>query len=127
MEDDDDGAANVDVKDGFVFVGCVSLIDPPRPTVPAAVTLCQSAGISVIMITGDHPDTAEAIARHVNIIRGNTRREIAKARGVVVADIPEDDEAIDAIVVTGAQLRTMNDVSAATVIPQSNLRSMHVR
>jgi P-type E1-E2 ATPase len=41
------------------------LIDPPRPTVPAAVALCQSAGISVIMVTGDHPDTAEAIARQV--------------------------------------------------------------
>jgi magnesium-transporting ATPase (P-type) len=41
------------------FIGLISLIDPPRPTVPHAVATCQRAGIRVIMVTGDHPLTAK--------------------------------------------------------------------
>jgi len=51
----------------LVFVGMVALIDPPRPAVPDAVLSCQRAGIRVVMVTGDHPTTASAIARMVNI------------------------------------------------------------
>jgi len=51
----------------LVFVGMVALIDPPRPAVPDAVLSCQRAGIRVVMVTGDHPTTAAAIARMVNI------------------------------------------------------------
>lgn len=51
--------------DGFRFVGLISMIDPPRPAVPDAVAKCRSAGIRVIMVTGDHPITAQAIARSV--------------------------------------------------------------
>merc|ERR1719445_201876 len=46
----------------LVFCGLIALIDPPRPTVPKAVLSCQKAGIKVIMVTGDHPETAESIA-----------------------------------------------------------------
>ena len=53
---------------GLRFVGLMSLIDPPRATVPDAVTKCRSAGIKVIMVTGDHPITAKAIAKSVGII-----------------------------------------------------------
>jgi Ca2+-transporting ATPase len=45
------------------FVGLLGLADPLRPTVPAAVTECQTAGIRVVMITGDYPATARSIAR----------------------------------------------------------------
>ena len=45
------------------FVGLVSMIDPPRAAVPDAVSKCRSAGIKVIMVTGDHPITAKAIAK----------------------------------------------------------------
>lgn len=72
----DDEDINFPVS-GLTFVGLVSLIDPPRVTVPDAVLSCQAAGIKVIMVTGDHPDTAEAIAKQVNIIRGCTRRDLA--------------------------------------------------
>merc|ERR1719363_9361 len=53
---------------GFRFLGFYAMIDPPRPGVPDAVLKCQSAGIKVVMVTGDHPVTAKAIAEKVNII-----------------------------------------------------------
>lgn len=53
---------------GLRFVGLMSMIDPPRATVPDAVVKCRSAGIKVIMVTGDHPITAKAIAKSVGII-----------------------------------------------------------
>lgn len=58
---------NFPIKD-LRFVGLMSMIDPPRAAVPDAVRLCRSAGIRVVMVTGDHPITAKAIARSVGII-----------------------------------------------------------
>ena len=52
---------------GLRFVGLVGLVDPVRASVPAAVAECRSAGIRVVMITGDYPTTAEAIARRAGI------------------------------------------------------------
>lgn len=52
----------------FRFVGLISMLDPPRVNVPNAVRVCRSAGIKVVMVTGDHPLTAKAIARQVGII-----------------------------------------------------------
>jgi len=51
------------------LVGIVSLNDPPRPKVDLSVNKCRSAGIKVIMVTGDQPPTAAAIANKVNIIK----------------------------------------------------------
>jgi P-type Ca2+ transporter type 2C len=51
----------------FTFLGLLGLADPPRPEVPAAVAACKSAGIRIIMMTGDHPATARAIARQVGL------------------------------------------------------------
>lgn len=51
----------------FELLGLVGLADPVRPTVPAAVEECYTAGIRVVMITGDHPTTAESIARQAGI------------------------------------------------------------
>lgn len=53
----------------LVFVGLVGMIDPVRPEVKAAIDECRSAGITPIMITGDHKDTAVAIAKELGIIR----------------------------------------------------------
>ena len=55
----------------FEFLGLVGLADPLRPTVPAAVRQCRAAGIRVIMITGDYPQTARAIATQANLEIGD--------------------------------------------------------
>jgi Ca2+-transporting ATPase len=62
---DDAGKENLE-KD-TVFVGIIGFIDPPRREVRDAIRTCQQAGIKVIMITGDHPETARAIASQVGI------------------------------------------------------------
>ena len=53
---------------GLTLVGLVSLNDPPRHKVDHSVLICKKAGIKVIMVTGDQPATAAAIAHKVNII-----------------------------------------------------------
>ena len=55
----------------FEFVGLVGLADPLRPSVPGAVSECRSAGIRIIMITGDYPATARAIASQAGLDSGN--------------------------------------------------------
>ncbi|EKJ86019.1 Ca2+-transporting ATPase [Leptospira meyeri] len=54
-------------EDDLVFLGLTGMIDPPRAEVKEAIRKCNRAGIKVVMITGDHPDTAFAIAKDLNI------------------------------------------------------------
>jgi sodium/potassium-transporting ATPase subunit alpha len=63
------GDESVEEKD-LILCGLVGLEDPPRPEVPAAIARCHSAGVKVIMVTGDHPHTALAIAREIGLVRG---------------------------------------------------------
>lgn len=58
---------------GLTFAGFMGLEDPPRPEVPQALEQCRSAGIRVIMVTGDAGPTAAAIAREVGLITGDPR------------------------------------------------------
>ncbi len=74
-----------DLESGLTFLGLVGMIDPPRPEVKDAVKECDLAGITTVMITGDHRLTAEAIARDLNILH-------------------EGDEAV-----TGVELENMSD------------------
>lgn len=61
-----------EVEKDLVFVGLVGMIDPPREEVKAAVEKCSQAGIRAVMITGDHRDTAAAIAKELNIIKDDS-------------------------------------------------------
>ncbi|XP_017317366.1 sodium/potassium-transporting ATPase subunit alpha-2 isoform X3 [Ictalurus punctatus] len=90
------------------FLGLVSMIDPPRAAVPDAVGKCRSAGIKVIMVTGDHPITAKAIAKGVGIIsEGNeTVEDIAERLNIPLSQVnPRDAKAC---VVHGADLKEMS-------------------
>lgn len=68
----------------MTFLGLAGMIDPPRPEVKAAIQTCKQAGIKPVMITGDHPLTAQAIARELGLLKIGC-------------------------VVTGAELETMSD------------------
>jgi sodium/potassium-transporting ATPase subunit alpha len=54
--------------EGMVFVGLVAMVDPPRPEVPAAVAACKSAGIRIIVMSGDKGETVSYIARKLGIV-----------------------------------------------------------
>lgn len=57
----------------LIFCGLVGMIDPPRAEAIAAIKICKTAGIRVVMITGDYKDTAIAIARHLDIISSDNQ------------------------------------------------------
>lgn len=80
----------------LVLVGLVGMDDPPRPEVPEAIALCKSAGIRVVMVTGDSPTTAKAIAAKVGLL----------SRGQRVVDGAElarmDDSHLDRILYSAA-------------------------
>jgi len=78
------GATVETAEEEMTFLGLVGMIDPPRPEVKDAVRTCREAGIKPVMITGDHPVTAEAIARELGLLT-------------------------DGRVVTGAELEAMDD------------------
>ncbi len=54
---------------GMTFLGLVGMIDPPRPEAKNAIAVCEQAGIRPVMITGDHPVTAQAVARELGLLK----------------------------------------------------------
>ncbi|MCI0430532.1 MAG: cation-translocating P-type ATPase [Rhodospirillales bacterium] len=82
------------IEDDLVLLGIVGMIDPPRPEVKAAVAVAKRAHIRTVMITGDHPATAEAIARELEIFEPGART------------------------LTGIDLRAMSDAELNAVVEQ---------
>jgi len=54
---------------GMTFLGLAGMIDPPRPEAKSAIAICEQAGIRPVMITGDHPVTAQAVARELGLLK----------------------------------------------------------
>lgn len=75
------------IEDELVFCGLVGMIDPVRPEVKAAIEECRGAGIRPIMITGDHKDTAVAIALELGIIKDKSEA----ITGAELDDISDED------------------------------------
>ena len=80
---------------GLTFLGLVGLQDPPRPEAAAALAACARAGVSVSMITGDHPATALAVARSLGLARGESDLATGDALRTAANDSPA---ALDALV-----------------------------
>jgi Ca2+-transporting ATPase len=86
------GAELESAESGMCFLGMVGMIDPPRSESKAAIATCAAAGIKVIMMTGDHPVTARAVARELGILKSQGR------------------------VMTGAELEEMSEQEFETII-----------
>jgi len=104
---DPDDLLNTLVPKDLCFVGLYAMVDPPRASVPEAVHKCNTAGIKVIMVTGDHFKTATAIARQVGIIKGDTIDDIAKREGKKVEEI--DPDRAQAAVIQGKNIPFLTD------------------
>jgi P-type Ca2+ transporter type 2C len=99
------------VERELVFVGLSGMYDPPRAAAKEAIAKCRAAGIRVVMITGDHPDTAQAIARELGI---------ASAEQAVMTGA-ELDKISDA----GLQRRAPQVAIYARVTAEHKLRIVH--
>jgi Ca2+-transporting ATPase len=78
----------------MTFLGLLGMIDPPRPEAKQAIAICEAAGIRPVMITGDHPVTAQAVARELGLLRNGDR------------------------VVTGVELEAMSDEALEQAVDQ---------
>jgi magnesium-transporting ATPase (P-type) len=97
-----------DAERDLTLLAVLALEDPPRPAAHAALEACRGAGISVAMVTGDHPATARAIAEETGLWRDG-------ARLIDGSDLPEDDEVLGALL-------DRDGTVVARVAPEGKLR-----
>jgi calcium-translocating P-type ATPase len=89
---------STDDPEGLTALGFVAISDPLRPSVPEAVHRCQAAGIRVIMLTGDHPATAQSIAREAGLlVTGHDK--VLRAADLAELSPAELDESLDGVAV----------------------------
>jgi len=93
-----EGEFTEDMEQDFVFLGIMSMIDPPRPEVKDAITVCRKAGIRVVMITGDHKLTAMAVGKELKLI---------------------DEDHSEEHVLTGQELEKMTDQQLFDVVEKT--------
>jgi P-type Ca2+ transporter type 2C len=92
-----EGSSAEAVEQQLTFLGLLAMEDPPRLEVPAAVAACREAGIRLVMVTGDDPRTAAAIAREIGMLREEAR------------------------VLTGVELESLDDGALGSVLDDPNL------
>jgi Ca2+-transporting ATPase len=81
---------------GLTLLGITGMMDPPRPEAAQSVALCRTAGIRPVMITGDHPRTAEVIARRVGILH-EEGRGVLTGRELARLSLEEFEEKVEKI------------------------------
>jgi P-type Ca2+ transporter type 2C len=89
------GAQPADAERGLTFLGLAGMIDPPRPEVKEAIRTCERAGIKPRMITGDHPLTAQAIARELGVLRSGRAVSGTELDGMDDTALARESEAIE--------------------------------
>lgn len=94
--DDADAALRDEVESGLTLLGLAGIYDPPRRETKPSISECSSAGIRVHMLTGDHPETAKAIAKEVGIIPRNLSTLSASLASSIVQIATDFDKKTDA-------------------------------
>jgi Ca2+-transporting ATPase len=89
------GATLESAERDMTFLGLVGMIDPPRPEATAAIRTCEHAGIRVVMITGDHPITAQAVARELGLFRTGRVTSGAELEAMSEAEFALDVDKLD--------------------------------
>ena len=89
------GAILENAERDMTFLGLVGMIDPPRPEAAAAIRTCERAGIRVVMITGDHPITAQAVARELGLFKTGRVTSGAELEEMSEAQFALDVDKID--------------------------------
>jgi Ca2+-transporting ATPase len=84
-----------DAESGMTFLGLLGIQDPPREEAREAIAVCQTAGIRPVMITGDHPETARAIAAELGLLKAGRVVTGAELEGMSAAQLLDDVEDID--------------------------------
>ena len=103
------------LEQDLVFLGLTGMIDPVRPEVKAAIADCRAAGIRAVMITGDHKDTAVAIAKELGIITDASEA----ITGAELNDIP-DDQICEAVKKYGVYARVQPEHKTRIVTAWKN-------
>jgi Ca2+-transporting ATPase len=85
------------VETGLVLLGLMGMMDPPREEAKQAVAECRSAGIIPVMITGDHPLTARAIARRVGILDSDDRKAVITGAELDALSLAEFEKRVESI------------------------------
>jgi Ca2+-transporting ATPase len=85
------------VETGLVLLGLMGMMDPPREEARQAVAECRSAGITPVMITGDHPLTARTIAKRVGILDGDDRSAVITGKELDGLTLEEFEQRVESI------------------------------
>ena len=89
------GAALEDAERGMTWLGLAGMIDPPRPEAGASIQICRRAGIKVILVTGDHPLTAKAVASELGLLASGRLATGGEVEAMSQVDLEEQVEAIE--------------------------------